>query len=93
MILFHYPVSIVTNYLNRSHDHGSHDHVPTHKTTPPTDHTNKLPEAMIDMTEKHCVCPISDYELVLSNEWLPVGFWDSSDTVLVNDDIINDLIF
>ena len=45
------------------------------------------------MTEKHCVCPISDHELVLSNEWLPVGFWDSSDTVLVNDDIINDLIF
>ena len=81
-------MSIVTSYLNRSHDH-----VPTHKATPPIDNTNIHPEAMIDMTEKHCVCPISDDELVLSNQWLPVGFWDSSDTVLVNDDIVNDLMF
>lgn len=45
------------------------------------------------MTEKRWICPISDHELVPSIEWLPVGFWESSNTVLVNSDIENDVNF
>ena len=81
-------VFLVTNYLSRSHDH-----MLTNKTTPLTDKTNKQPEDMIDMTEKHWICPISDHELVLSSEWLPMGFWESSNTVIVNSDIENDVNF
>ena len=67
--------------------------MPTNKTTPLADKTNKQPEDMIDMTEKRWICPISDHELVLSSEWLPIGFWESSNTVLVNSDIKNDVKF
>lgn len=45
------------------------------------------------MTEKRWICPISDHELVPSIEWLPVGFWESSNTVLMNSDIENDVNF
>ena len=55
--------------------------------------TNTQPEAIIDMTDKHWICPISDQELVLSNDWLPTGFWECSDVVLLNDDIENDLLY
>lgn len=45
------------------------------------------------MTEKNLICPISDQELLLSNEWLPAGFWECSNIVLVNSELENDLIY
>lgn len=80
---------LVSNYLSRSHDP-----IPTNKTTRVTEKiTDTQPEDAIDMTEKCWICPISDEELVSSNDWLPAGFWECSDTVLVNDDIENNVNF
>lgn len=81
-------IMLVSSYLSRSHDP-----IPTNKTTSVKEKTDTQPEDIIDMTSKCWMCPISDHELVLSNEWLPAGFWEYSNTVLVNSDIENDVNF
>lgn len=73
---------LVSSYLSRSHDP-----IATNKSTSIEEKTDTQPEGIIDMTSKCWICPISDHELVLSNECLPAGFWECSDTVLVNYDI------
>lgn len=78
-------VFIVSSYLNRSHDQ-----TPTH----PVQKTRTCREDVIDMTDKCYICPISDQELVLSNECLPTDFWECSiGTVLVNSEMESDLNF